>query len=64
MSTITATKDYYLFYLEVTDPLSGETVHVERDGLTLLEAKKMHKLTEKRYSRPAMVETYGWELMR
>jgi uncharacterized protein (DUF427 family) len=64
MNTITATKEYYKFYLEVTDPLSGETVHVEWDGLTLAEAKKMHSLTEKRYSRPAMVETYGWEVMR
>jgi len=64
MNTITATKEYYKFYLEVTDPLSGETVHVEWDGLTLAEAKKMHRRTDKRYSRPAMVETYGWEVMR
>ena len=33
MTEITATKDYYKFYLEVTDPLSGETVHLEWDGL-------------------------------
>lgn len=67
MTAITATKDYYLFYLEVTDPLSGETVQVEWDGLTLLEAKKMHKLTEKRYAvtnYAAPIERYGWELMR
>jgi hypothetical protein len=64
MNTITATKEYYKFYLEVTDPLSGETVHVEWDGLTLAEAKKMHSLTDKRYSRPSMVETFGWEVMR
>ncbi len=64
MNTITATKEYYKFYLEVTDPLSGETVHVEWDGLTLAEAKKMHSLTEKRYSRPALLQTCGWEVMR
>jgi hypothetical protein len=64
MNTITATKEYYKFHIDVTDPLSGETVQLEWDGLTLAEAKKMHKLTEKRYSRPTMVETFGWELMR
>lgn len=67
MNTITATKDYYKFYLEVTDPKSGETVQLEWDGLTLLEAKKMHKLTEKRYavtSYVAAMERFGWELMR
>jgi uncharacterized protein (DUF427 family) len=67
MNTITATKELYYFYLEVTDPKSGETVRVEWDGLTLAEAKKMNKLTEKRYavtSYVAAMERFGWELMR
>lgn len=67
MNTITATKEYYKFHIDVTDPKSGETVQLEWDGLTLLEAKKMHKLTEKRYAvtnYAAPIESYGWELMR
>ena len=53
--------------MDVTDPKSGETVQIEWDGLTLLEAKKMHSLTEKRYAvtnYAAPIESYGWELMR
>jgi len=67
MTEITATKDYYKFFLEVTDLKSGETVQIEWDGLTLADAKKMHKLTEKRYAvtnYAAPIERYGWELMR
>ena len=63
----TATKEYYKFHIDVTDPKSGETVQVQWDGLTLAEAKKMHKLTEKRYAvtnYAAPIESYGWGLMR
>jgi hypothetical protein len=57
----------YRFWLEATDPKSGETVRFEWDNLTMLEAKKMHKLTETKYAvnnYVAPIERYGWEEMK
>lgn len=57
----------YLFWLEVTETLNGETVRLEWDGLTLAEAKLMNKLTLTRYGVKdyvAEVERFGWEEMK
>jgi hypothetical protein len=59
----------YMFWLEVTDPKSGETVRLEWDCLTLAEAKKLTKLTETKYKYSgknyvAQMERYGWEEMK
>jgi hypothetical protein len=58
----------YKFWLEVTEPKSGETVRCEWANLTLLAAKQMHKTTEKNYSvyanYLAPLERFGWEEMK
>ena len=57
----------YLFWLEVTETLNGETVRLEWDGLTLAEAKLMNKVTLTRYGVKdyvAEVERFGWEEMK
>lgn len=61
-------KPKYLFYVEVTEPKSGETVRCEWAGLTLALAKQMYKATNTNYSvysnYVAPVERCGWEEMR
>jgi hypothetical protein len=57
----------YRFYMEVTDPRTGETVRCEWDGLTLLGAKQMYKATATKYAvnnYVAQVERFGWEEMK
>ena len=58
----------YVFWLEVTETLNGETVRLEWDGLTLAEAEKMHKLTLTKYAPRngyvAEVERFGWKEMK
>jgi hypothetical protein len=62
------TKPKYLFYVEVTEPKTGETVRCEWAGLTLALAKQMYKATNTNYSvyanYVAPVERFGWEEMR
>lgn len=62
-----ATKPKYLFYIEVTEPKTGETVRCEWAGLTLNAAKQMYKATETKYvinNYVAPVERFGWEEMK
>jgi hypothetical protein len=55
----------YRFYTEVTDPETGNTVRVQWDNLTLLEAKKMYRLTADKGSvHFAQAERFGWEEMK
>lgn len=57
----------YTFWLEVTDPKSGETVRFEWDNLTMLEAKKLNKLTDTKYvvnDYVATIERFGWKEMK
>ena len=57
----------YKFWLEVTDPKSGETVRCEWAGLTLTLAKQMYKATAEKYvinNYVAPVERFGWEEMK
>ena len=48
----------YTFYLE-----TEKGTCLQWDGLTLLEAKKMYNLTDKRESifNTEKIKTYGWE---
>ena len=58
-------KYHYRFYTEVTCPETGNTVRVQWDNLTLLEAKTMYRLTEYKGSvHHAQVDTFGWEEMK
>lgn len=57
----------YRFYVEVTEPKTGETVRCEWAGLTMLAAKQMYKATEKNYTTHnhiAPLERFGWEEMK
>jgi hypothetical protein len=56
----------YRFWIEVTEPKTGETVRCEWSGLTLTAAKQMYKATETKYAvnnYVAPVERFGWEEM-
>lgn len=66
--TTTKDKPKYLFYIEVTEPKTGETVRCEWTGLTQTVAKQMYKATENNYSVQANylapLERFGWEEMK
>ena len=66
MKTETQTRPgMYTFLLEVTCPNSGETVKMQWDNLTLLEAKALHKVTANKGSiYNAQAEQFGWEEMQ
>lgn len=61
-------KPKYEFYIEVTEPKTGETVRCEWTGLTLALAKQMYKATQNNYSvygnYLAPLERFGWEEMK
>lgn len=62
---MTETKPKYRFYIEVTDPETGNTVEVQWDNLTMLEAKTMYRLTADKGSvHFAQAERFGWEEMK
>ena len=57
----------YRFWLEVTEPKTGETVRCEWSGLTLTVAKQMYKATGEKYAvnnYVAPIERFGWEEMK
>jgi len=58
----------YKFWMEVTEPKTGETVRCEWANLTMLGAKQMYKTTERNYSvyanYHAPLERFGWEEMK
>lgn len=58
----------YIFWLEVTEPKTGETVRCEWSGLTLTAAKQMYKATNTNYSVQAAyhapLEQFGWKEMK
>lgn len=55
----------YTFVLEVTDPNNGETVKMQWDNLTLLEAKALHRVTANKGSiYHAQAERFGWKEMK
>ena len=62
---MTKAKPKYRFHTEVTDPETGNTVRVQWDNLTLLEAKTMYRLTADKGSvHHAQVDRFGWEEMK
>lgn len=62
---MTEAKQKYRFHTEVTDPETGNTVRVQWDNLTMLEAKTMYRLTADKGSIYfAQAKRFGWEEMK